>query len=100
MKCPAEVRIRPIIGPKWAEPETQHSAREKSRYEEIVNHPLAMTMRDAILHRAIRIAAETHLTKITEQPSDHLAEVLHRIRIMTPGAKVPHGNVCVMLHVE
>jgi hypothetical protein len=66
----------------------------------IENHPLAMSIRDTILHRAIRIAAETHLTKITEQPSDHLAEVLHRIRIMIPGAKVPYRNVCVMLHVE
>jgi hypothetical protein len=50
--------------------------------------------------RAIRIAAETHLTKITEQPSDHLAEVEYRIRIMIPGAKVLYKRGNVMLHVE
>ena len=49
-------------------------------------------VRDAILHRAIRIAAETHLTKITEQPSDHLAEVEYRIRIMIPRAKCRIGE--------
>jgi hypothetical protein len=64
------------------------------------SHLLTMTVRDAILHRAIRIAAETHLTKITEQPSDHLAEVEYRIRIMIPRAKVPYRRVSVMLHVE
>src|SRR4051812_45944166 len=52
------------------------------------NHPLAMTIRDAILHTAIRIAAEMHLTKITEQLSDHLAGVEYRIRMMIPEAKM------------
>ena len=64
------------------------------------NHLLTMTVRDAILHRAIRIAVETHLTKITEQPSDHLVEVEHRIRIMAPEAKVPYRKISVMLRVE
>jgi hypothetical protein len=38
----------------------------KGDQREDENHLLTMTIRDAILHRAIRIAAETHLTKITE----------------------------------
>jgi hypothetical protein len=59
-----------------------------------------MTIRDVVLHRAIHIAAEAHLTKITDQPSDHLAEVEHRIQIMIPGAKVPYRRVSVVLHIE
>jgi hypothetical protein len=74
--------------------------RRKEDQREDENHLLTMTVRDAILHGAIRIAAESHLTKVTEQPSGHLAEVEHRIRIMIPGAKVPYRNVSVMLDVE
>ena len=59
-----------------------------------------MTVRDATLHRAIHIAAETHLAKIIEQPPDHLAEVEHRIRIMILEAKVLYRKVSVMLRVE
>lgn len=83
---------------RFAESSPFHGRKGDQREDE--NRPLAMTIRDAILHRAIRIAAETHLTKITEQPSDHHAEVVHRIRIMIPGANVPYRNVSVMLHVE
>jgi hypothetical protein len=83
---------------KFAESSPFHGRKGDQRLHE--NRPLAMTIRDAILHRAIRIAAETHLTEITEQPSDHLAKVVHRIRIMIPGAKVPYRNVSVMLHIE
>jgi hypothetical protein len=64
------------------------------------NHLLTMTVCGVILHRAIRIAAEKHLTKIAEHPPDHPAEAEHRIRIMIPGAKVPYRKVSVMLHVE